>query len=77
MNNEKHVNIPFPSHFKLYSILCPSSEEKKDYMSHLQYANAVGFLMYVMVCTRLNISHADDVASFHGKYEKNYLEIVK
>jgi hypothetical protein len=63
MNNVKPVNIPFASHFKLSSGLCPSSEEEKDYMSRVPYANAVGSLMYVMVCTRPDISHAVGVVS--------------
>jgi hypothetical protein len=63
MNNVKPVNIPFASHFKISLGLCPSSEEEKDYMSHVPYANAVGSLMYVMVCTRPDISHAVGVVT--------------
>ena len=37
---------------------CASSVEEKDYMSHVPYANSVGCLMYALVCTRLDISHA-------------------
>ena len=32
-------------------------------MSHIPYANAVGSLMYLMVCTRPDISHAIEVIS--------------
>ena len=41
MNNVKPVQIPLASHFKLSSILCPSNDEEKDYMSHVPYANVV------------------------------------
>lgn len=37
-------------------------------MSHLSYPNVVGSLMYAMVCTRLDISHAVGVVS---RYMKN------
>ena len=32
-------------------------------MSHVPYASTVGSIMYVMVCTRLEISHAVSVVS--------------
>ena len=32
-------------------------------MSHVPYASIVGSIMYVMVCTRLEISHAVSVVS--------------
>ena len=67
MNKVKPVNVPLASHFKLSSGLCPSSDEEKDYMSRVPYANALGCLMYAMVCTRPDISHAIGVVN-------NYME---
>jgi len=32
-------------------------------MCHVSYANVVGSLMYVVICTRTNISHAVGVVS--------------
>eukprot|EP01018_Ginkgo_biloba_P030406 Gb_26163 [translate_table: standard] len=63
MKHVKPVGIPLASHFKLSSSLCPSNEEEKQDMSHVPYASAVGSLMYAMVCTRHDISHAIGVAS--------------
>eukprot|EP00253_Pinus_taeda_P025921 PITA_25921 len=63
MNNVKPVSIPLASHFKLSSNLCPNTDEEKDYMSRIPYANVVGCLMYAMVCTRPDISHAVGVVS--------------
>eukprot|EP00253_Pinus_taeda_P032737 PITA_32737 len=63
MNNVKHVSVPLASHFKLSSSLCPNTDEEKDYMSRIPYANVVGCLMYVMVCTQPDISHAVGVVS--------------
>ena len=34
-----------------------------EHMSHVPYASAVRSIMYVMVCTRPNISHAVSVVS--------------
>jgi hypothetical protein len=63
MNDVKPVSVPLASHFKLSSSLCPSTKEEKEYMSRIPYANAVGSLMYVMVSTRPDISHAVGVVS--------------
>ena len=40
-------------------------------MSHIPYANAVGTLMYVMISTRTNISHAVGVVS---RYMENLVK---
>jgi hypothetical protein len=63
MNNVKLVSIPLASHFKISSSLCPSTDEENDYMSRVSYANVVGSLMYVMVSTRPDISHAVGVVN--------------
>eukprot|EP00253_Pinus_taeda_P013609 PITA_13609 len=63
MNNVKPISVPLASHFKLSSSLCPNTDEEKDYMSRIPYANVVGFLMYAMVCNRPDISHAVGVVS--------------
>eukprot|EP00253_Pinus_taeda_P016645 PITA_16645 len=63
MNNVKPVSVPLASHFKISSNLCPNTDEEKEYMSRIPYANVLGCLMYAMVCTRPNISHAVRVVS--------------
>ena len=78
MNKAKPVNVPLASHFKFSSSLCPSSVEEKDYMSHVPYSNAVGCLMYAMVCTRPGISHAIGVGSkYMVNPVKEHLNAVK
>ena len=54
----KPVSTPLAPHFKLSASQCPKTEEEPEYMSKVSYSNAVGSLMYAMVCTRLDISHA-------------------
>jgi hypothetical protein len=39
MNGVKPFFVPFASHFKLSSSLCPSTKEEKEHMSRIPYAN--------------------------------------
>ncbi|RVW34990.1 Retrovirus-related Pol polyprotein from transposon TNT 1-94 [Vitis vinifera] len=57
MGKAKPVSYPLRSHLKLSSKQSPSSEKEKEEMRKVPYASAVGSLMYVMVCTRLDIAH--------------------
>jgi len=68
MQNAKPVSIPLDSHFKLSKEMCPKTQEEMDYMSKVPYALAVGSLMYAMVYTRLDITHAVGVVR---RYMKN------
>jgi len=38
--------------------MSPTSAEEREYMTRVSYANAIGSLMYVMVCTRPDLSQA-------------------
>ena len=57
IEQSKLVSTPLAPHFKLSSSLSPSTDEKHEYMSKVPYSNAIGSLMYVMVCMRPDISH--------------------
>ncbi|KAE8674962.1 hypothetical protein F3Y22_tig00111708pilonHSYRG00377 [Hibiscus syriacus] len=63
--NTKHVSIPLASHLKLSFQLSPKTNEERVYMAKVPYANAVGSLMYAMVCTRPDISQAVGVVSMY------------
>ena len=63
MNEAKPVSTPLGSHFKLSKEQSPKIEEERDHMSKVPYASTIGSLMYVMVCTRPNITHAVGVVS--------------
>ena len=63
MKNSKLVSTPLTGHFKLSKRLCSSMEKEKDEMSIIPYSSVVGSLMYVMGCTRPDISHAVGVVS--------------
>ena len=63
MQDAKLVSTPLANHFKLTKEMCPKTQEEIDYMSKVPYCSAVGSLIYEMVCTRLNISHAEGFVS--------------
>ena len=78
MKETKPVTTPLGGHFKLSRKSCPSTEEKKKKITDIPFSLAVGSLMYVMVCTRLDIGHADRVVSrFLANPGKEYWEAVK
>ncbi|KAG8480842.1 hypothetical protein CXB51_025297 [Gossypium anomalum] len=54
----KPVSTPLAAHFRLSSALTPQSDDEIEYMSHVPYSSAVGSLMYVMVCSHLDLSYA-------------------
>ena len=58
MQDSKPVKVPIPVGVKLYVEQCPKTQEEEEDMSHVPYASAVGSLMYAMVCTRPDITHA-------------------
>lgn len=57
------ASSPLASHFKLSVTMTLNSEEEVEYMAQVPYANAVGKLMYAMVCTRPDIAQAVSMIS--------------
>ena len=57
-DDTKSVSTPLALHFKFRATMSPTTVEEHEYMSHVSYANAVGSLMYPMVCTRPDLSQA-------------------
>ncbi|CAM8879912.1 unnamed protein product [Rhodiola kirilowii] len=72
MVQAKPVLTPVASHFKLSKDQEPQTKEELAYMENVPYSNAVGCLMYAMVCTRPDIAHGVSLVSRHmanpGKY---------
>ena len=78
MNETKPVSTPLGSHFKLSKEQSQKTKEERDHMSKVSYASAIGSLMYAMVCTRPDITHAVGVVSrFMSRPGKQYWEAVK
>ena len=59
----KLLRTPLALHFKPSALMSLSMDEEKRQMEFVPYANAVGALMYAMVCTRPDISHAVSMVS--------------
>jgi len=78
MDNCKAVFTPLAAHFRLSTECCPQTEEDIDRMSNIPYSSAVGSLMYAMVYTRPDLSHAVSVVSkYMHNPGKGHWEAVK
>ena len=55
MKNAKPVTTLFISYFRLSAAQSLQSIEEEEFMVQVSYSNAVGSIMYAMVCTRPNI----------------------
>ena len=59
----KLVDTPFALHLKLNKGMSPKDEEGREYIAKVPYTNVVGSLMYVVVCTRPDLSQVVGVVS--------------
>jgi hypothetical protein len=58
--------------------MCPKTQGEIEYMSRVPYSSTVGSLMYAMVCTRPDITHAVGVVSrYMNDPGKEHWEVVK
>ena len=74
----KLISTPLAPHFKLSSAFCPSDAIGKGLMSKIPYEKAVGSLMYLMTCTRPDISLAmGKVSRYMSNLGKIHWEAVK
>nr|GFA32476.1 hypothetical protein [Tanacetum cinerariifolium] len=63
IDNGKSVQIPLGGHFKLSLKDFPIRDCDVERMSKVPFANTVGSLMYLMVCTRPDIAYAVSIVS--------------
>ena len=63
MQSAKSALTPLPIHLRLSQRDCPTSGSEGEDMKSVPYAPAVGSLMYTLVATRPDISHAVGVIS--------------
>ena len=74
----KYVSSPLTPHFKLLARLSLKTIDDREYISHISYANAVDNLMYVMVCTRPDLSQAVSMISrYMHNPSKSHWEALK
>ena len=68
MENCKPVNVPLIKGMKLSEELFPKTPEEKERKNVIPYSSALGCLMYAMLFTRPNLSHAIGILN---RYQKN------
>lgn len=74
MSNIKAISIPLAAHFKLLVALFPIDATAKGLISSIPYESAVGSIIYLMVCTRPNITYAIGKVS---RYMSNFKRMHK
>ena len=78
MNNAKPITVPFAIHFKSSADMSPKINEKMEHMSSIPYLSAMGNIMYAMVYTRPDISHAVSIVNRYMAYPgREYWQAVK
>ena len=78
MSTAKPIDTPSATNIHLSTDYAPKSVAEQVYMSRVPYSNAVGSLMYAMVCTRPDLAHAVSVVSrFMGQPGKEHWQAVK
>jgi Reverse transcriptase (RNA-dependent DNA polymerase) len=68
MQNSKKGFLPMNHGAQLSKTQCPLTTDERRIMSRVSYASAIGSIMYVMLCTRPDISYALSVTS---RYQAN------
>ena len=71
MKNYKRGLVLFKHGIHLSKKICPSTPEEIECMNKIPYTSAIESLMYVMLCTRPDITHAVSVTS---RYQSNSSE---
>lgn len=58
MQDSKKGFLPMSHGISLCKNQCPSTQDERDRMSQIPYAEAIGSIMYAMLCTRPDVSYA-------------------
>ena len=63
MHNCKSIDTPVAKNESLSLDMCPKTQDEKEKMAHVPYANAVRSLMYAMMCTWPDICYVVGLVS--------------
>ncbi|GJV78279.1 hypothetical protein Tco_1509863 [Tanacetum coccineum] len=65
MENSKKWNLPLHHSITISKDQCPKTDDELDKMSRVPYASAIGLIIYVITCTRPDVSFALSMVSPH------------
>ena len=68
MDESKKGYLPMSYDINLSKNMCSKTNDKKERMSRIPYALAIRSIMYVMLCTKLDVSYTLSMAS---RYKAN------
>ena len=85
MQDSKRGFLPMSYGISLSKTQCPITHDKRDRMSKILYASAIGSIMYAMLCTRPDVSYAlsmtsryqSDPGESHWTAVKNILKYLR
>ena len=85
MQNSKRGFLPMCHGISLSKTQCQTMQDKRDRMSKIPYAYAIGSIMYAMLCTRPDVSYAlsmtrnyqSDLGESHWTAVKNILKYFR
>ena len=78
MQDSKKGLLPFRHEILLSRDQCPKTPEEKELMQSVLYASIVGSVMYVMLCTRLDICfEVGKVSRYQSNLGLEHLTIIK
>ena len=78
MHDCKPIDTPISKNKSLSQNKCPKTEDEQEKMAHVPYPNAIGILMYAMMCTWLDICYVVGLVSrFQSHPELAYWKAVK
>uniref|UniRef100_A0A2N9F2G9 Reverse transcriptase Ty1/copia-type domain-containing protein n=1 Tax=Fagus sylvatica TaxID=28930 RepID=A0A2N9F2G9_FAGSY len=78
MSDCKPIDTPISKNESLSKNMCPKTQDEQEKMARVPYANAIGSLMYVMMCTRPDICYAVGLVSrFQSNPELAHWKAVK
>ncbi|KAL4018602.1 hypothetical protein IC575_022202 [Cucumis melo] len=78
ISGSKTVSTPLASYFRLSSSQCPVTKQERLEMSNIPYCNAIGSIMYLMICTRPDLGYAMSMISrFMSNPGKEHWKVVK
>lgn len=72
MDEAREMAVPLAQYFKLSEEHKPRTMKEEKEMSQVLYANAVGSIMYTMICTRPGLAHSISVVSRYMASPRKY-----